>query len=227
MDIETSSKNPVVRAIIGGTAPRQAQLAAARGVLPLSQIDLLEVLIALAQREDAEIAASAKNTLAAQDKTELVSIVKSSEAAPQVLAFFAETENLPREIHEAILTNPKTPSQAIVKFARQTSDGELLELVSFNQQLLIRSPQIIDAIIANPYRTAEAERRVSEVKREFFEKERGAQQIADELRARGKEAAAEFIESSEFSENLSAESSTSGLSFEDAILLAEHIEVAD
>jgi hypothetical protein len=103
----------------------------------------------------------------------------------------------------------------------------LLELISFNQQLLIRSPQIIDAIVANPYRTAEAERRVTEVKREFFEKERGAQQIAGELRAQGKIAAAEFIESSEFGENLSSDSSASSLSFEDAILLAEHIEVPD
>jgi hypothetical protein len=227
MDIELSSNNPTVRAIITGTAPRPAQLAAARGILPLPQIDLLEVLVSLAQSGDAELAESAKNTLSAQDKSELGNIVKSNEIAPRVLAFFAETEYLPREIHEAILTNPKTPSQAIVQFARQTSDGELLELVSFNQQLLIRSPQIIDAIIANPYRTAEAERRVTEVKREFFEKERGAQQIAGELRAQGKIAAAEFIESSEFGANLSAESSASGLSFEDAILLAEHIEVPD
>jgi hypothetical protein len=227
MDIELNSSNPVVKAIVTGTAPRPAQLAAARGILPLPQTDLLEALVALAQREDAEIAENAKATLAAQDRTELENTVKSNEIAPQVLAFFAEAENLPREIHEAILTNPKTPRPAIIKFARQTADSELLELVSFNQQLLISSPQIIDAIISNPYRTAEAERRASEVKREFFEKERGAQQIAGELRARGKVAAAEFIEASEFSVNLQPVSSPSNLSFDDAILLAEHIEVPD
>lgn len=228
MDGEINSGNPAVRAIIGGTAPRPAQLAAARGVLPLSQSDLLEVLVSLARKhDDAELAESAKQTLAAQDQTQLAEIVKSNEIAPQVLSFFAETENLPREIHESILTNPKTPSQSIIKFARQTADGELLELLTVNQQLLINSPPIIDAIIANPYRTAEAERRASEIKREFFEKERGAQQIADELRARGKVAAAEFIESSEFGENLQISSPIFIQSLEDAAFLAEHIEVPD
>ncbi len=117
----------------------------------------------------------------------------------------------------------RTPEHSIVKFARKTTNGDLLELVSFNQQLLIQTPAIIEAIIANPYRTAEAERRAQETKREFFEKERGAQQIADELRAQGKEAAAEFIETAEFAQNLD----DTELSFEDAILLASHIEVPD
>ena len=67
----------------------------------------------------------------------------------------------------------------------------------------------------------------AEVKREFFEKSRGAQQIANELRAQGKTAAAEFIEGAEFSPNLQPTSTASILSFEDAILLAEHIEVPD
>jgi len=107
--------------------------------------------------------------------------------------------------------------------ARNATKGELLELISYNQQLLIKNPAIIDAIIANSYRTSEAERRAQEIKREFFEKERGAQQIANELRAQGKEAAAEFIETAEFAEDLEAVD----LSFEDAILLAAHIEVPD
>jgi hypothetical protein len=51
---------------------------------------------------------------------------------------------------------------------------------------LIQSPSIIDAIISNPHRSAVAARRASETKKEFFEKERGAQQIADELRAQEK-----------------------------------------
>jgi hypothetical protein len=103
----------------------------------------------------------------------------------------------------------------------------LLELISFNQQLLIKIPAIIDAIINNPFRTAEAERRAAETKREFFEKTRGAQQIANELRAQGRTAAAEFIEQADFADNLSDTSSALDLSFEDAILLAEHIEVSD
>ncbi|HLM55093.1 MAG TPA: hypothetical protein VK422_03135, partial [Pyrinomonadaceae bacterium] len=62
-----------------------------------------------------------------------------------------------------------------------------------------------------------------ETLREFFEKERGVQQIADEMRARGLTAAAEFVEAAE-----SVGTGEPGaLSLEDAWLLAEHIEVSD
>lgn len=228
MNFEINSANPVVKAVISGTAPRPAQIAAARGALPLPQADLLEILAALAQKnDDAELAENARQTLASQNAGELESIVKSDDIAPSVLDFFINQENQPRQVHEAILRNPKTPSQSLIRFARGTSNGELLETLSLNQQLLIGTPQIIDAIIANPYRTAEAERRASETKREFFQKERGAAQIANELRARGQEAAAEFIEQAEFAGDLQETATVSGLSFEDAILLAEHIEVPD
>jgi len=223
MYFEVNSTNPVVKAIVAGTAPQPAKLAAARGMLPLPQNDLLEILVALATGSDAELAETARQTLSAQDDSALKSAVGSSEVAPRVLDFFVDFDDLPIEIHETILQNPRTPEHSIVKFARKTTKGELLELVSFNQQLLIQTPAIIEAIIANPYRTAEAERRAQETKREFFEKERGAQQIADELRAQGKEAAAEFIETAEFAQNLDE----TELSFEDAVLLASHIEVPD
>jgi len=223
MNFEINSTNPVVKAVIAGTAPPPAKLAAARGMLPLAQNDLLEILVTLAADTDAELAGIARQTLSAQDNTALKEAVQSTEVAPRVLDFFVDYAELPDEIHEAILQNPKTPEQTIVKFVRQTTKGELLELVSFNQQRLIKTPAIIDAIIANPYRTAEAERRASEVKREFFEKERGVQQIADELRAQGKEAAAEFFETAEFTKN----PDDADLSFEDAILLASMIEVPD
>ncbi len=227
MDFELTSTNPVVKAIVAGTAPRPAQLAASRGILPLPQNDLLEVLVAFIGKNDADLAANARNTLASQDTKQLGILLKSNEVAPPILDYFAGQDNLPTEIHETILTNPNTPNTAVVKFARQTKSGELLELISFNQQLLILTPAIIDAIINNPYRTAEAERRAAETKREFFEKTRGAQQIANELRAQGKTAAAEFIEQAEFAANLSDTPSAIDLSFEDAILLAEHIEVPD
>ncbi|HEY0429544.1 MAG TPA: hypothetical protein VGC76_17320 [Pyrinomonadaceae bacterium] len=223
MNFETNSTNPVVKAIIAGTAPAPARLAAARGILPLPQSDLLEVLVALAAGGDAELAETALATLAAQDRSGFQNLFESEQAAPSVLDFFAAQNNLSKEIYTAILTNPQTPLTSVINFARGTSKGELLELIALNQQLLIQNPAIIDAIIANPYRTAEAERRAQETKREFFEKERGAQQIANELRAQGKEAAAEFLEQAEFAEN----PEKNGLSLEDAILLAEHIEVPD
>ena len=126
-----------------------------------------------------------------------------------------------REIHEALILNSNTPDEALAVLAATTKDGPLLELVALNQQRLVRFPKLLEAILGNEGRTAEAERRARETKKEFFEKERGARQIADELRARGKTAAAEFFESAELT------SASGTLSVEDAWIIAEHIEVSD
>jgi len=227
MSVEIYSNNPVVKAIISGTAPQPARIAAARGVLPLPQNDLLEILVALIRGDDAELAQTAQETLASQDTAQIAELAKFAELSPSVLAHFVETDIFPANVQDAALANSKTPAQSIIKFARTTKNGDLLEVLSLNQQLLIANSAIIDAIIANPFRTAEAQRRASEIKSEFFEKERGAQQIADELRAQGKEAAAEFIEQAEFAQNLQEKSDGSRLSIEDAILLAQHIEIPD
>jgi|SRR5688500_17512264 len=216
----TVTRNPVVEAIISGKAPRPARLAAASGMLPLAQADLLEVLVALRESEEAEISAAATETLSTQDNADLLSAAKATDTSPAVLSYLGGV-TAAREIHEAVILNKNTPDQAIVQLASTSDDGSLLELITHNQQRLVRTPTIIDAILGNAARSAEAERRARETQTEFFEKERGAKQIAGELRARGKTAAAEFFESAELT-TIHGE-----LSLEDAWLLAEHIEVSD
>lgn len=223
MSPEIVSTNPVVRAVLDGSAPRAAQIAASRGALPLQQSDLLELLVGLYQGNDPELKENALTALRSQQAGDIESTLRSTEVAPRVLGYFATQSDLPAGVHEAVITNSLTPPEALAELARSAQNGSLLELLSFNQQLLIQNPAIIDAIIGNSNRTAEAERRASEIKREFFEKERGAQQIANELRARGNDAAAEFLEQAEFAGDMDG----SGLTTEDAILLASHIEVPD
>jgi regulator of extracellular matrix RemA (YlzA/DUF370 family) len=184
----------------------------------LPQADLLEVLVALRQADDAEIAEAAEETLASQAVEDLLGAAQSSETSPAVLNYLASASLVTREIHEAVILNNKTSDEAVAGLASSTSDSALLDLIATNQQRLVRFPRIIEAILANSDRSAEAERRARETRREFFEKERGAQQIAQELRSRGKSAAAEFFETADL---------TAGLSVEDAWLIAEHIEVED
>lgn len=221
MSSETTSANPVVQAIIGGSAPQPARLAAARGLLPLPQNDRLEVLVALRGSEDSEIASAASETLEAEAPQDLLIAAKAEDSGPQVLAYLASFTAGTRELFEAVILNNKTPDEALAKLAVAMPDSTLLELIAANQQRLVRSPEIIEAILANPDRSPEAERRARETHREFFEKERGARQIADELRAQGKTAAAEFFESAELT------TATGELSLEDAWIIAEHIEVSD
>jgi hypothetical protein len=216
----TKSSNPVVEAILTGKAPQPARLAAARGLLPLAQPELLEVLVALSLTTDIEIATAARETLEEQQETDLLNAARSEETSPHVLTYLTNLATSTRAIREATILNVSTPDEAIVQLATNTDDGSILEMIALNQSRLIRTPAIIEVVLNNAARTAEAERRVKETRQEFFEKERGARQIADELRARGNSAAAEFFESAEVA-------TTGRLSFEDAWLIAQHIEVAD
>ncbi|HYW74610.1 MAG TPA: hypothetical protein VE961_26535 [Pyrinomonadaceae bacterium] len=216
-----TSTNPVVQSIISGNAPPAARSAAARGLLPLPQADLLEALVHLTADNDPAIAQSAQETLASQEANELLQVAATESTAPSVLGYLASLANAGNEVHEAIATNTNTPDEAIALLARSTSNSALIELIAINQQRLVRSPEIIDGILVNPARSPEAERRAKETRREFFEKERGARQIAQELRARGNGAAAEFFEN--------AELTTVGgeMSVDDAWVIAQHIEVSD
>ena len=216
----TTPTNPAVEAILSGKAPQQAMLAAASGLLPLPQADLLEVLVALRASENQEIANAAAATLNEQESRDLLDAAKATDTSPAVLAYLGESDAT-REIREAVILNASTPDDAIVQMAACVSDGSLLELITLNQQRLVRSPTIIDAILKNSARTADAERRAREIQTEFFEKERGARQIAGELRARGNTAAAEFFETADLT------TAEGELSLEDAWLIAKHIEVAD
>jgi len=197
-------------------------LAAASGLLPLPQTDLLEILVFLSQSNDAQIATAARDTLAEQNNDELLVLAKIETTSPRVLGYLTSRATNTRELHEAVIQNRSTPDDALSKFAGSTSDTSLVELIALNQERLVRYPQLIEAILANPARSSEADRRARETKKEFFEKERGARQIAEELRARGKVAAAEFFETAELSTDDGGE-----ISVEDAWLIAEHIEVTD
>ena len=190
-------------------------------MLPLAQNDLLEVLVALTTSDDAQIAAAATETLKDESAENLLSAASDQETAPNVLAYLAARVDATSQVHEATILNAQTPDHALAKLAAATPHSSLLELITINQQRLVRSPEIIDAILNNPARSSEAERRARETRKEFFEKERGARQIADELRARGQTAAAEFFETAELT-TIGGE-----LSIEDAWLIAQHIEVTD
>ena len=104
MSFAIESANPVVKAIIEGTAPRPARLAAARGILPLPQADLLEVLVAFATSDDAELVGSrARDRSGHRMPTLLNRSVRSADIPVRVLTYFATVGELPQKVHEAII----------------------------------------------------------------------------------------------------------------------------
>ncbi len=114
MSADFTSSNPIVQAIMSGTAPPQARMAAARGLLPLAQNELLEVLVALSQGDDAEVAEAARATIAEQEAETLLSIASSAETSSAVLGYLARRAKAGRAVEEAVASTrvrPTTQSQ--------------------------------------------------------------------------------------------------------------------
>lgn len=180
-------------------------MAAARGMLPLSNEELLESLVALSQDADPGVRDTASASLDTLKPESFAALAAEPEAPPDVLGFLCLWPRAPREIVEAAVFNRATPDSALVILAQRTKHPAIIEAISLKQQSLIRAPGIIEAILANPARTFEAERRASEVRQEFFEKQFGAHLIAEEQRARAEAEATARAEEEKRQQMLSVE----------------------
>ena len=176
--------NSIITSIKNGTAPRAAKMAAARGMLPLSNEELLDTLVTLVIDENQDVRTAATASIEALDPGSFTAIAGEADASVDVLGFLCVWTRSSRELLEAIIFNRSTPDLALAQLASRSNDPAILEAISLKQQSLIRAPQIIEAILQNPVRTPEAERRAREVREEFFEKQFGAQMIAGEQRVR-------------------------------------------
>lgn len=180
----------VIEAIRNGSIPAPAKLVAARAMLPLAPEETLEVLVLLSQDASEEVRATALKSLDEFNQAQMLSVLTQPHVSPEVLRYLCTWRRGTREVYEALILNTATPDEGIEVLAGTIRDGAILELIAINQQRLIRHPAIIDAILSNPARTPEAERRAREVRIEFFEKELGAKRVAEERQARAAAASA-------------------------------------
>jgi hypothetical protein len=143
-------------------------------------------LVALDSDSDAseDLRAAIKSTLDNLKPEVFSHMAAQADAHPDVLGFLCLWPRAPRELVEVAIFNPSTPDAALGQLAAHSRDPKIIEAISLKQQSLIRSPGIIEAILSNPAHTFEAERRAREIREEFFEKQFGAQMIADEQRVR-------------------------------------------
>lgn len=189
--METAIPNQIIESIKSGAAPEVVRVAAARGLLPFSNEEMLEALVALTNDGDDSVRSVAATTLEKLDPSSFIALASERNTPPDVLGFLCLWQRAPRELVEAALFNTATPDAALVQLASMTRRPAIIEAISFKQQSLIRAPAIIEAVLANPARTPEAERRVREVREEFFDKQFGAQMVAEQERVRAKAEAEE------------------------------------
>ena len=141
--------SPEVARLVRPGAPRDAQLAAARGALPLAGKDFLTVLFFLCSSSDAEIKTSAVKTLRALPGTILDAVLKDSTLHPQLLELLVRARIADTELMGSVIMHPSTAIKTMLYLANK-ADQDVLERLAENQNKLREHPELVETIIANP-----------------------------------------------------------------------------
>ncbi|HVT43723.1 MAG TPA: hypothetical protein VMT00_04970 [Thermoanaerobaculia bacterium] len=160
----------LIQRIASGDLPRDSLLLAARGLLPIEQNDLISILIRLSAENDPEVVACARESLFDLPTRAVLTYVWSERIDADELGNLAMSTEDPT-ILEAILRNRKVSDEIIVDLAGRV--GPMLqEVIVINQERIIRSPRILEALLSNPTISNDIRRRALEIQEEFFEKRR-------------------------------------------------------
>lgn len=141
--------SPEVARIVKPGAPRDAQLAAARGALPLAGKDLLTVLFFLCRSSDAEIKTSAVKTLRQLPATILTPLCKDKSLHPQLLDLMVRARMADEDLMGAVIMHPSVNVKTLLYLADKAGPG-VLERLAGHQNMLAEHPEVVGAILANP-----------------------------------------------------------------------------
>ncbi|UCD84587.1 MAG: hypothetical protein JSU92_15185 [Deltaproteobacteria bacterium] len=149
---ELSSPIPISPAIapyLKKDAPREARLKAAGGLIPLPSSDLIPLFYHLLSDKDAQVRENAKKSLDGLPLNMLETFLANPELHPKILDYFAREVSLEHKHFETIALNRGTNDATII-FLAGKDNRQLLEIISHNQERIIRTPQIAEVLINNP-----------------------------------------------------------------------------
>ncbi len=158
----------VIAQIEGEAYEREVLLTLARGFLPLPQEELIAVLSYLTQTPDEEISTLARGSLNDIPARSVHGFASNENASPEYLKLLTRATS-DAHILEALIRNRTLTDDAVVELARR-AEGAVQEVIVINQSRILRSPEILDALLDNPQITQDTRRRALETREEFFEK---------------------------------------------------------
>lgn len=134
--------------ILAQGAPRDLQLMAARGALPLAGRDLITVLFFLLHGRDPELRRQAQTTLQELPSSVLVGVLREPDWPPQLLDYLARSRVEDRALLEVLLPHPGLAEATLLLLAERSVAA--VELLAHNHLLMQRWPGLIAALLANP-----------------------------------------------------------------------------
>jgi predicted nucleic acid-binding protein len=136
------------RRFVQRDAPREVRLMASKGALPLPPIEIASVLFALMHDRDPEVKSTARDSLEGLPET-VCDAVLSGPAHAAVLSHLARTFAEDEAKLEMLALNSATDDGTIA-FLASIPFRRVVEIVSRNQDRLLRAPEIVEALGNNP-----------------------------------------------------------------------------
>jgi hypothetical protein len=129
-------------------APLEARQMAARGALPLDPVELATVLFVLANDADAGVKETARQSLE-RLPDHILSIVITGPSHPALLSHLARIHKENERHCETIALNNATDDGTIAWLAT-LPHTRVVDIISQNQERMMRTEEIVDALGANP-----------------------------------------------------------------------------
>jgi len=129
-------------------APRDVRLMAAKGALPLPPVELASVLFALMHDPDPEVKSTARDSLESLPD-QVCDAVLSGPAHAAVLSQLARAFAEDEKKLEKLALNPATGDDTIA-FLATCPFKSVVEIISNNQERMLRTPAIVEALGENP-----------------------------------------------------------------------------
>jgi len=129
-------------------APLGVRKMAARGALPLEAVDLATVLFALAHDPDAEVKDTARRSLDNLPENVLATVV-TGPANPALLSYLARVHRENERVCQSIALNPATDDPTVA-FLATLPIRSVVDIVSNNQERMLRHDEIVEALGQNP-----------------------------------------------------------------------------
>src|SRR3954447_8359383 len=161
--------------IDSGAYPRDVVVTIARGFLPLPQEEMVAVLAYLSAAEEEEVANAARASITELPPNIVLTFTSSEESNPSYLSRLMMSSN-DGVVLEALIRNKAVPDDAVVALALR-AEPPVQDIIIINQARILRTPQILDALLANPKLSPDVNRRVLETREEFFDKKARIQHI--------------------------------------------------
>jgi hypothetical protein len=177
---------PILELIKKNAVPVNVMRSAARGALPLSADETLEVLVYMAQHP--LFGQDARMTLAGWDPQSALEVLSKDTAAPEVLLYYWQPENRRPVLMPTLIENPAITENLLMELA-DTASRETVKMLLASARAR-STPGVVEALLGNANLTTEEAQELQGRHREPQTASQQPEQTLEEFEVPPEEAAA-------------------------------------